>query len=107
MIHWISGLIGAVAALGLIVAAFVYMLSPKQGSQVLRRLVIFLGGGLIGVCLLRQFAACIGPLSLLLLGVVISIAAYLIREARRDRRQHRPDHRGAERMPILPPHQEE
>jgi UPF0716 family protein affecting phage T7 exclusion len=83
------------------------MLSPKQGSEILRRLAVFLFVSLIGICMFRQFADCIGLLSLLLLGVVISIGAYLIREARRDRPQRRSSHRSAERTPILPPHEEE
>jgi hypothetical protein len=107
MIQLLSNMIGAVAALGLIVAALVYMVSPKQGGEMLKRLAVYLVGALIGLCLLRQFAACIGPLSFLLLGVVISIGAYFIREFCRDRPQRRANHRGAERMPILPPHEEE
>ena len=108
MIQWLSNLIGAVAALGLICAALVYMVSPKHGAEMLKRLALFLGGGLLGLCLLRQFAACIGPLSLLLLGLVIIIAAYVIRQSRQSRHQvvarH---HQGAERTPILPHHGEE
>lgn len=107
MMCWLSNMIGAVAALGLIVAALVYMMSPKQGGEMLERLATFLVGALIGLCLLRQFAACIGPMSFLLLAVVISIVAYFIREARRDRPLRRANHRGAERAPILPHHNEE
>ncbi|MGO8737141.1 MAG: hypothetical protein ACLQVM_30620 [Terriglobia bacterium] len=107
MIQYLSNLIGAIAAIWLISSGLVYMVSPKRGGEMLKRLAIFLVGALIGICLLRQFAACIGLLSFLLLGVVISIAAYFIREARRDRPQRRANHRGAERTPILPPHDEE
>jgi hypothetical protein len=108
MIHWLSNLIGAVAALGLICAALVYMVSPKHGVELLKRLALFLGGALLGMCLLRGFAACIGPLSLFILGIVIIIAAYFIWESRRrhPQRQATP-RRGAERTPILPPHNEE
>jgi Ca2+/Na+ antiporter len=107
MICWLSNLVGAVAALGMIVAALVYMVSPKHGGEILKRLLIFLAGALVGLCLLRQFTACIGPLSFLLLGVVISIVAYFIYEVRRDRPPRRANHRGAERTPILPSHEEE
>ncbi len=107
MIQLLSNMIGAVAALGLIVAALVYMVSPKLGGEMLKRLAVFFVGALIGICLLRQFAACIGPLSIFLLSVVIIIAAYFIWEARRDLPQRQANHRGAERTPILPPHEEE
>src|SRR2546428_8812346 len=83
MIAWLSDLIGAVAAIWLISSGLVYMVSPQQGGEMLKRLAIFLAGALVGICLLRQFAACIGPLSLLLLAPVIIIAAYFIWEARR------------------------
>jgi len=103
MIHLLSNLIGAVAAIGLIVSALVYMVSPQRGGEMLRRLAIFLAGALIGACLLRQFAACIQfrP-SLLLLGIGISVAAYCLHECRNARpkqsdRSHRP-----ERTPGLP-----
>ena len=108
MIPWLSNLIGAVAALGLICAALVYMVSPKHGVEMLKRLALFLGGALLGVCFLQQFAACIGPLSLFILGIVIVTAAYFIREGRRSRPEgHVASRRGAERMPILPQHREE
>jgi Ca2+/Na+ antiporter len=107
MILWLSNLIGAVAALGLICAALVYMVSPKHGVEMLKRLALFLGGALLGVCLLRQFVACIGPLSLFILGIVIIIAAYLIREVRRSRPKRAVvARRGAERTPLLPPKEE-
>jgi len=108
MMQWLSNLIGAVAALGLICAALVYMVSPKYGAELLRRLALFLGGALLGLCLLRQFAACIGPLSFLILGLGLVIAAYLILEARRSHPERRAvPSRGAERTPILPQHHEE
>lgn len=107
MICLLSHLIGAVAALGWIVAGLVYMVSPRKGSEIFERLAIFLVGALIGLCLLRQFAASIGPLSFLLFVMGMSIAAYFIREARRDRPPRQANHRGAERTPILPHHDEE
>ena len=106
MIPWLSNLIGAVAALGLIIAALVYLVSPKHGGELLKRVGLFLIGSLLGLCLLRQFAACLGVLSLLLLLTVIVVAAYLIREGRRDRPQREPGRRGAERTPLLPSHEE-
>jgi len=108
MIQYLSNLIGAVAATWLISSGLVYMMSPKRGGEMVKRLAIFLAGALVGICLLRQFAACIGPLSLLLLSVVIIIAAYFIWEVRRGRPQRQAAlHRGAERTPILPQHHEE
>ena len=103
MIHWLSNLIGAVAAVWLISCGLVYMVSPKWGGEMLKRLAIFLAGALVGLCLLRQFAACVGPLSFFLLGVVISIAAYFIRAARRPRNPKPLGHHGgAERIPVMP-----
>ena len=106
MIQWLSNMIGAVAALGLIIAALVYMVSPKHGSELLKRVVLFLIGSLLGLCLLREFAACLGVLSFLFLLMVIVIAAYLIRENRRRRPQKELGRRGAERTPLLPSHEE-
>jgi Ca2+/Na+ antiporter len=106
MIHWLSNMIGAMAALGLIIAALVYMVSPKHGSELLKRVVVFLIGSLLSLCVLRQFAACLGVLSFLLLGMVIVIAAYLIREGRRGRPQRELGRRGAERTPLLPSNEE-
>ena len=107
MIAWLSELIGVVAAVWLISCGLVYMVSPKRGGEMLKRLAIFLAGALVGICLLRQFAACIGPLSLLLLAPVIIIAAYFIWEARRGRSQRQGSRRGAERTPLLPPNRED
>ena len=106
MIQWLSNIIGAVAALGLILAGLVYMVSPKHGGELLKRVVLFLVGSLLGLCLLRQFAACLGALSFLLLLTLIVIAAYLIRENRRGRPQRELGRRGAERTPLLPSHEE-
>ena len=106
MIHWLSNLIGAVAAVWLISCGLVYMVSPKRGGEMLQRLVVFLAGALVGLCFLRQYAACIGLLSLLLLAVVVVVAAYFIWEARRSRPQRQGSRRGAERTPLLPPNQE-
>ena len=107
MIHWLSNLIGAIAAVWLIGCGLVYMVSPKRGSEMLQRLVVFLAGALVGLCFLRQYAACLGSLSLLLLAVVVVIAAYFIWEARRSRPQRQGSRRGAERTPLLPPNQED
>jgi hypothetical protein len=106
MIHLLTNLIGVVAAFVLILAALVYMVSPKRGGEMLRRLGIFLAGALIGTCLLGQFAASLRfrPL-LLLLGIGISVAAFVIREARQPRTPRRANqHRGAERTPVMPTH---
>ena len=106
MIHWLSNLIGAVAAVWLISCGLVYMVSPKRGGEMLQRLVVFLAGALVGLCLLRQFAAYIGPLSLIFLGLAIIITAYFVFEARRSRPQRQASRRGAERTPLLPPNEE-
>jgi Ca2+/Na+ antiporter len=107
MIIWLSNLIGAIAAVWLISCGLVYMVSPKRGGEMIQRLMVFLAGALVGLCLLRQYAACIGLLSLLLLAVLVIVAAYLIREHRLPGRRRR-QHRGAsERMPVLPQTEEE
>ena len=106
MIHLLSNLIGAVAAFVLILAALVYMVSPKQGGEMLKRLAIFIVGALIGICLLQQFVARIHfQPALLFLALAMSVAAFIIREARRPRTpRHASQHRGAERMPVMPTH---
>jgi hypothetical protein len=106
MIPWLSNLIGAVAAVWLSSCGLIYMVSPKRGGEMLRRLAFFLAGALVGLCLLRQYAACIGALSLLLLAVVVVIAAYFIWEARRGRPQRHAPRRGVERTPLVPPNEE-
>jgi Ca2+/Na+ antiporter len=107
MIHALTSLIGAVAAVVLISAALVYIVSPKHGSELLRRLAIFLGGAFLGLCLLQQFSVHIGPLSLMLLGFAIMVTAYFIFEARRRHPRRALPRRGAERLPVLPPSDEE
>ncbi|TAM80958.1 MAG: hypothetical protein EPN47_13825 [Acidobacteria bacterium] len=108
MIPWLSSLVGVVSAIVLILAALVYIVSPKHGSELLQRLAFFLGGALVGLCLLRQFSVHIGPLALMLLGLGIMATAYLVWEARRGGPQRRMvPRRGAERMPVLPSHDEE
>lgn len=105
MLRLVSSLIGAVAAIGLILSALVYMVSPKQGGEVLKRLALFIVGALIGICLLRQFATRIQfQPALLFLAVAASVFAFVIREARRSRtpRQAGSQHRGAERTPVMP-----
>lgn len=106
MIHWLSNLIGAVAALALVSAALMYMVSPKYGRELLKRLAIFLAGALAGICLLRNFTVYIGPLSVLLLVVAVIFAAYLIYEGRHQPRLRQPNRRGAERTPVLPQREE-
>jgi Ca2+/Na+ antiporter len=106
MIHRLSNLIGAVAAVWLISCGLVYMVSPKRGGEMLRRLAVFLIGALMSTCLLRQVMACVrlGPW-LLLLGAASSVAAFLIREARRPRDVRQPGRfLGAERTPVMPRH---
>lgn len=107
MIQWLSNLIGAVAALALISAALVYMVSPKRGRELLRRFAIFIAGAFAGICLLHDFAVRIAPLALALLGTAVILAAYFVREARQGRPLRQPNRRGAERMPMLPQHDEE
>ena len=102
MIVWLSNLIGAVAAVWLISCGLVYMVNPKRGGDMLQRLLVFLAGALVGLCLLRQYAACIGLLSLLLLAVLVTVAAYLIREHRLPERGRRQRRGTSERMPVLP-----
>jgi len=103
MIHFLVNLIGAVAAAGLILSALVYMVSPKRGGEMFRRLAIFLAVALFGACCLEQFTACIRlrP-SLLLLVIGSSVAAYFLRECRKARpKQFDRSHR-SERTPGLP-----
>jgi Ca2+/Na+ antiporter len=108
MIHWLSNLIGAVAAIWLISCGLVYMVSPKRGGEMLRRLVVFLAGAFLGLCFLRQFAACIGPLSGIILGLAIVIVAYFIREARALRNTRPAGQQWeAERTPVMPTHIDE
>ncbi len=104
MIHLLSNLIGAVAAVGLILSALIYMVNPKQGVAMLKRLATWLFGLYFGLCLLGQLIRSLtsSPWFFVLL-IAISIAAYFIYEARfvgTGRETGRPS--GAERTPVMP-----
>lgn len=107
MTHFLSCLIGEVAALVLITAGLTYIVSPKHGRELLKRLAIFLAGAFVGTCLLQQSFACVRfRAPLLLIAVATSVVAFVIREARLPRAQRRGSgqNRGAERTPVMPTH---
>ena len=109
MLHFVSSLVGAIAALGSILSGLVYLVNPKRGAEMLKRLAIFIVGALIGTCLLQQFVACMRFRPwLLVLGVTISFAAFLILENRRSRTPRQGSkHWGAERTPVMPTHMDD
>ena len=109
MICALLNILVEIVVLGLVVGAVIYMVSPKHGGEFFARLAVFFVGVLLGLCLLHQIAAHIGPSSFLVLAVVASFAAYLIREVRRDHPVRQINTKGAERTPLLPPatHKEE
>ncbi len=103
MIHWLLSLMASIAATVLITAALVYIVSPKHGGELFRRLAVFLVGAFVGICVICQFGAHLGSMSVMLLGLVFVFAAYFMREACRKQSRHAiPLRRGAERTPVIP-----
>ena len=106
MIQLLSNLIGAVAAVGLILSALIYMVSPKQGVAMLKRVATWLLGLYFGLCLLGQLISSLtsSPWFYVLL-IAVSIAAYFIYEARLERTGKETGRSsGAERTPVMPTH---
>ncbi len=89
------------AGLLLVAAAFIYLVDPREAQQLLRKFRAPL------LAVLAVFVAvtvlCTAERLQLFIGLAgASIAAYLIRESRRPKRQHRQSFGGAERTPVLP-----
>jgi positive regulator of sigma E activity len=90
------------AGLLLVAAAFVYLLDARRGQRLLQYLrvplivllVVFVVSAVISAADTR--AVIVGLL-------VMSIAAYLVRESNKPRRERRRARTGAERKPVLPP----
>ena len=98
----IVSLIGCVAALVLIAAAFVYIFDPGQALKFLKKALLLLLGLLLSmellVALAREMGACCMGVFLLL----VSLAAYAVRE-KLTRRPERPRKQGrGERTPLVP-----
>jgi Ca2+/Na+ antiporter len=102
MICWLSNMVGAVAAMALVVAALVYMVSPKQGTELLKRIAVFLVGALFGLSLFSQCAQYIGSAAFLLTAAAVSVAAYWVRQFRQARPSPRERPQRPERRPSLP-----
>jgi hypothetical protein len=85
-------------------------LDPKRGPEALMRLALYplliLVTGSLVIGIAGQLGAADLLLGLLLL-VLASPLAYVIREARQDRREEPRTRRGAERTPLLPQDEEE
>jgi uncharacterized membrane protein YeaQ/YmgE (transglycosylase-associated protein family) len=107
MTVFLSNLIGVVAAFGLMIAGLAFMISPKAGCAVLKRLAIGLIGATIGFSLLRCLwnALLASPFYLVLALAVVTLGAFLVRQAAQPRTP-RPAgrHWGAERTPLMPSH---
>ena len=95
-------LFGCVAAFVFIVAAFIYVFDPGQALKLLKKPLLLLVGLLVSlelfVALAREVGACCMAVFLLL----VSLAAYAVREKllRRPERPRKPG-RG-ERTPLVP-----
>ncbi len=98
-------LIGLALAIGLIVAALICMVDPGRAWQLLKRIMVSAVALLFAVVLLRQLACSVanGNGSVLLPLLVVSIVAYVIREARKPKGPPGGARRGGERTPVVPP----
>ena len=85
-------------------------LDPKSGPEALVRLALYplliLVIGSLVISVVSQLRAADLVLALLFL-LLVSPLAYLIREARRDRRQESRTRRGTERTPLVPHNEED
>ena len=88
--------------LAIVIAAFVYMLSPKRGAELLKRLVVLLLAAGFGICVFAEFIRSLSGSGYLLI-LLLVVAAYFIREARLWRKGNEETRRfGAERTPVMP-----
>ena len=95
-------LIGCVAALVVIAAAFVYVFDPGQALKLLKKALLLLLGLLFSLELLAALAREMGACCMGVFLVLVSLAAYAVREKLR-RRPERPQKQGrGERTPLVP-----
>ena len=95
-------LIGCVAALVVIAAAFVYVFDPGQALKLLKKALLLLLGLLVSLELLAALAREMGACCMGVFLVLVSLAAYAVREKLR-RRPERPQKQGrGERTPLVP-----
>lgn len=101
-------LIGSVVALVFIAAAFLWLFNPRRGFELLKKLGAVLVGVILGVNLLRHVGPALAESadpSWLLIFLVISPVAYLIREAHLRIKRRIPQHgKAVERTPVMPNH---
>src|SRR5689334_19708130 len=95
-------LFGCVAALVLIAAAFMYVFDPGRALRLLKKALLLLLGFLFSVELLVALAREVGACCAVVLLLLLTIAAYGVRE-KLTRRPERPQRQGrAERTPLVP-----
>jgi hypothetical protein len=95
-------LFGCVAALVLIAAAFMYLFNPGQALKLLKRAFLVLLGILILAELLVALARAVGACCMGVFLLLVSLAAFAVREKLR-RRPERPGKQGrGERTPLVP-----
>jgi hypothetical protein len=104
----LSHLIGSLVALALTAAAFVWLFNPRRGFEMLKKLGMTLVALILGIALFRHLAPVLTKeidLSGLLVLLILSPLAYIIRESRlaKTRKQAR-ETRGTERTPVMPNH---
>jgi len=94
--------IGCVAALVLIAAGFMYVFDPGQALKFLKRALLLLLGVLLSVELLAALAREVGACCMGAFLLLVSLAAYAVREKLR-RRPECPQKQGrGERTPLVP-----
>jgi hypothetical protein len=84
-------------------------IDPQRGPRALIQLAVYLLVVLIAFQALAVIFSRLGTLDLLLAALCLVCAspvAYLVREARRGRRERQGSRRGAERTPLLPPEED-
>src|SRR5439155_7202122 len=93
---------GSLAGLVLIAAAFMYVFDPGQAVKLLRKALLLLLGLVFSLELLAALAREVGPCCMVVFLLLVSLAAYAVREKllRRPERPRKPG-RG-ERTPLVP-----
>ncbi len=95
-------LVGCAFSLLLLVAAFVYLFSPTSAMRLFKKLALRLVVASLALAAIAQLARQANPLAVAIALLLVSLAAYLIREHRLRRPQRRERPSGVERRPLLP-----
>ena|SRR5438132_1230198 len=95
-------LIGCVTALVLIAAAFIYVFDPGRALKFLKKALLLLLGLLFSLDLLAALAREVGACCMAVFLLLVSLAAYAVREKLLRRPEHPRNPGQGERTPLVP-----